>query len=338
MPLLAAVADGLQAAHDAGITHRDVKPANIVLDAAPDADGTMVDLFSEPSKGRPVLVDFGIAHLVDKAASQLTRPATAIGTAAYMSPEQARGQRVTSASDVYSLACVAYFLFLGRPPFLADTSLAVAHAQAFDTPTPLIELSPDAPPALDALLARMLAKDPKKRPTASEVADELRAISVDPTRDSGLPALPPEAPAGVAPVNGENGFRNAGRWLVALLVLGLMAALAYSWLNTREPVTTPGPTVTVTTTATHTTEAPAPEPEPSESSLMNPVTQPPPQTSRPPVPTTATSEPPSPEPTPTVVEPTVTDTTATTQPIGQATPTAVVDTPSAPIPTTTPTG
>ncbi len=190
MPLLAAVADGLQAAHDAGITHRDVKPANIVMDAPQAVDGTRPDLIAHPELGRPVLVDFGIAHVVDEAGKQLTRPATAIGTAAYMSPEQARGLEVDSASDVYSLACVAYHLLLGRPPFLADSSIAVAHAQAFDTPVPLAELSPDAPPALDTLIARMLAKDPTLRPTAREVAKELRAIAANPRIAPSVPLDP----------------------------------------------------------------------------------------------------------------------------------------------------
>lgn len=187
MPMLADVSDGLQAAHDAGITHRDVKPANIVLDAPAEADGTLPDLMAHPELGRPVLVDFGIARLVDEAGKQLTRPATAIGTAAYMSPEQARGMEVGPASDVYSLACVAYHLILGRPPFLADSSIAVAHAQAFDTPVPLGELSPDIPPALDTLITRMLAKDAAARPTAREVAHELRAIAANPKMSPTVP-------------------------------------------------------------------------------------------------------------------------------------------------------
>ncbi|WIY82753.1 serine/threonine-protein kinase [Propionimicrobium sp. PCR01-08-3] len=190
LPMLADVADGLQAAHDAGITHRDVKPANIVLDAQPDTDGTLPDLMAHPELGRPVLVDFGIARIVDEAGKQLTRPATAIGTAAYMSPEQARGMDVGSASDIYSLACVAYHLILGRPPFVADSSIAVAHAQAFDTPVPLLELSPDIPPALDTLITRMLAKDATVRPSAREVAHELRAISVNPQMAPTVPLDP----------------------------------------------------------------------------------------------------------------------------------------------------
>lgn len=341
MPLLARVADGLQAAHDVGITHRDVKPANIVLDAPPAADGAQPDLLHHPEAGRPVLVDFGIAHIVDEAGLQLTRPATAIGTAAYMSPEQARGQRSGPASDVYSLACVAYHLFLGRPPFVAPSSLAVAHSQAFDTPVPLAELSPDAPPALDTLLTRMLAKDATVRPSAREVAAELRAITLDPTMAPSVPlpapptqALAPEALTAVlpetpsaeavpqelaapdgsqipypalvetAPSTERSSFHNAGRWLVGLLIVALVAALAYSWMRRSEPPPQP-PTVTLTTTQTATSHVPVtqppPEPAPSSSILIGgPVTQAPPAT----VPTRTGAQPSSTAaPTPTTSEP-----------------------------------
>lgn len=307
MPLLARVADGLQAAHDGGITHRDVKPANIVLDAAPDADGTLPDLADHPELSRPVLVDFGIARIVDEAGAQLTRPATAIGTAAYMSPEQARGQDVGPASDVYSLACVAYYLFLGRPPFVADSSLAVAHSQAFDTPMPLAELAPDAPLALDTLLTRMLSKDASLRPSAREVAAELRAISVDPQMAPSVPLPAPvadladaaptsllDAPATeLAPAPARTAFQHAGRWFVGLLIVLLAAALAYTWW-TRGQDPEPAPTVTLTTTATHTSHSTS--------------TVPPPSTSAP-----ATSAAPSTSAAPTTTQPTSAPTTAPTQ-------------------------
>ncbi|GAA2180740.1 hypothetical protein GCM10009785_12860 [Brooklawnia cerclae] len=273
MPLLAEVASGLQAAHDAGITHRDVKPANIVLHAQPDADGTLPDLLERPELGHPVLVDFGIARLVDESGTQLTRPATAIGTAAYMSPEQARGQIVGPASDVYSLGCVLYYLFLGHPPFMADNSVAIAHSQAFDPPVPLGELSPDVPPALDTLVARMLAKDPSIRPTASEVSRELLAITADPrmaptvTLPSGVgaaadlpvvdqdPLVSSDAKQATAETEavtrvGGSAWRRPGRWLMGLLVVGLLAALVYSWVAPGRPQ--PSPTVTLTNTVTRT--------------------------------------------------------------------------------------
>ena len=270
LPLLAQVADGLQAAHDAGITHRDVKPANIVLDAPAAADGTLPDLMSNPQNGRPVLVDFGIAQIVDEAGTQLTRPATAIGTAAYMSPEQARGQTAGPASDVYSLACVAYHLLLGRPPFTASSSLAVAHSQAFDTPPSLLELAPDAPAALDALLRRMLAKKPENRPSAAEVASEMRAIAADPAMPATLqldavaddPEPVParrglvETPEAVdVPASGRKGRATL---IAALVMVALLAAaLAWTWFSGggSSPAPTPASTVVTTQTVATTTKS-----------------------------------------------------------------------------------
>lgn len=275
LPLLAQVADGLQAAHDAGITHRDVKPANIVLDAPPAADGTLPDLMSNPQNGRPVLVDFGIAQIVDEAGTQLTRPATAIGTAAYMSPEQARGQNAGPASDVYSLACVAYHLLLGRPPFTATSSLAVAHSQAFDTPPSLLELAPDAPPALDALLRSMLAKNPDERPSAHEVAVEMRAIAADPTMQSTLQIdavagenIGAAARRGIADTTesvADKG-RRANPTLIAAIVLLVLVAAALAWTlvngdrGNSEPVaSTPASTIVSSVFSTHTVEVSQPE-------------------------------------------------------------------------------
>lgn len=264
VPLLAKVASALQAAHDAGITHRDVKPANIVLNHPRD-----VDLYAHPELGQPTLVDFGIARIVDEAGRQLTRPATAIGTAAYMSPEQARGQQVGSESDVYSLGCVAYYLLSSRPPFEAESSVAVAHAQAFDKPEPLIDRVEDIPPALDAFVARMLAKDPANRPSAREVADEFTAIVADPSRpadymDQATISMPAHAtvtdenalvdpyepvppPEGRRPVSKS---RIAMRIFIGVLFAVLVAALVWSWSRPYDAQPASTITMTHTTTAT----------------------------------------------------------------------------------------
>ncbi len=262
IPLLAKVAAGLQAAHDIGIAHRDVKPANIVLDAPPAPDGTRPDLSARPERGRPVLVDFGIARLINQTGQELTGSATAIGTAAYMSPEQATGGEIGTASDIYSLACVSYFLFLGRPPFVGDSSVGVAHAQVYDQPVPLIELSPDAPPALDALLTRMLAKDPAMRPTAREVSDELLAIADDPTIKPGQSGVLPAAPVQLSKTEQKNTepMQRGGRIAVWLVILALLALTAFAWLRPRDPQPpAPSPTVTMT----HTTVVPTPSVSPS---------------------------------------------------------------------------
>ncbi len=255
LPLLAKVARGLHAAHLRGITHRDVKPANIVLNA-PD-----IDLYAHPEQGYPVLVDFGIARIVDESASQLTRPATAIGTAAYMSPEQAKGQQVFASADIYSLGCVAYYLLTGRPPFVADSSVAVAHSQAFDTPKPLRELSEDIPLALDIFIGAMMAKDPSMRPDAAEVAEELMKICEDPSRKpywevdpyaqtaSQTRVMDSVEPSSISTRSRQlSKSRLIERIIFAILTIVLIAALAWTWSRPDTP--TAAPTVTMTHTAT----------------------------------------------------------------------------------------
>lgn len=281
IPLLAKVAAGLQAAHDINIAHRDVKPANIVLDAEPVADGTLPDLLDHPEFGHPTLVDFGIARLINATGAELTGSSTAIGTAAYMSPEQATGSSIGTASDVYSLGCVAYFLLLGRPPFTAETSVAVAHAQVYDEPVPLIELSPDAPPALDALITDMLAKDPADRPSAREVSKQMLAIAADPQMSPSKisragDSTPPEAAATATRVP----MRRAGQIMIIVLIVLLSAGLVYVWARPRT-VPAPSPTVTLTQTTVETSTAmstPATSPPSMVSSTS--ATSPAPETTR----------------------------------------------------------
>ena len=152
----AGVARGLAAAHAAGVVHRDIKPGNVVL-----------------GRGVPKIVDFGIARLEQESTSTLTAPQTTIGTAAYMSPEQAMGKHVGPASDVYSLGALLVALASGSPPFGASNALALMRAHIDDEAALLTELRHDAPAALSELVSRMLAKDPADRPTATEVADSL---------------------------------------------------------------------------------------------------------------------------------------------------------------------
>jgi serine/threonine-protein kinase len=158
---LAQAAAALDAAHAAGIVHRDVKPANLLLD----------------KDDRLAVADFGIATLAAEAS--LTQTGDVLGTAAYLSPEQALGRTATSASDRYSLAVVAYELLTGRRPFAADTPAAqlVQHVDA-QPPRPS-QLRTDLPAGVDAALARGMAKDPADRPkTARElVAGIERALN-----------------------------------------------------------------------------------------------------------------------------------------------------------------
>jgi serine/threonine-protein kinase len=153
------IAGALDKAHAHGIVHRDVKPANLLLDRD---DSIHVS-------------DFGIAFAAGL--DTLTLPGTVLGTAGYLSPEQARGEPATSASDRYALGVVAFELLTGRRPFAADTpvSEALGHMSA---PVPSAEqLEPELPAGVDRVLSRALAKDPGKRPAScTELVAELRVV------------------------------------------------------------------------------------------------------------------------------------------------------------------
>ncbi|HWC86404.1 MAG TPA: protein kinase [Solirubrobacteraceae bacterium] len=156
------VAEALAAAHAAGVVHRDIKPANVMV-----ADD-----------GSVKVLDFGIARAAGT--STLTQGSSVIGTAAYMSPEQAVGEAADERSDIYSLGCVLYALLTGHPPFTGEGSAAVLSQQANSTPRPLRDENPRIPPGVSALAMEMLAKAPEARPqSAREVSDRLRALSAD---------------------------------------------------------------------------------------------------------------------------------------------------------------
>src|SRR5262249_44967808 len=140
------VAAGLAAAHAQGLVHRDVKPANILL---------------ENSVERVRITDFGLARTADDAS--LTQSGIIAGTPAYMSPEQAEGEHVDARSDLFSLGSVLYALCAGHAPFRAGTSMAVLKRVCLDTPRPLRQVNPDVPGWLEAVIARLPAKRPAAR-------------------------------------------------------------------------------------------------------------------------------------------------------------------------------
>ncbi|MGH7194170.1 MAG: serine/threonine-protein kinase, partial [Candidatus Saccharimonadales bacterium] len=187
------LADGLAAAHARGLIHRDVKPANIWLEAG-------------RARPRAKLLDFGLAH-DDAADVQLTRSAAILGTPAYMSPEQARGGAVDARADLFSLGCVLYRMITGEPPFKGKDPLAMMVSLATETPPAPHEVVPEVPVALSGLTMRMLAKEADGRPrSALEVMEGLGAgDSRVATGDAGsvgngLRAVPPAAAAAtVAP-------------------------------------------------------------------------------------------------------------------------------------------
>jgi serine/threonine protein kinase len=156
-----ALASGLEAAHQQGIVHRDIKPDNI--------------LFS--SHGRPKLTDFGIAHMRDDGVH--TRTGIMLGTPYYMSPEQARGRPVTAASDIYSLGVVLFEALTGQVPFHADDSLAVALMHLNEPAPQLTKVAPWVPPRLAELVNRALEKEPARRFTSSrDFATALSSVSL----------------------------------------------------------------------------------------------------------------------------------------------------------------
>jgi len=149
------VCRALEAAHAQGVVHRDIKPGNIMLNP----------------HGEVKVTDFGIARLTTTTET-LAQTAAILGTASYLSPEQAQGQPVDGRTDIYSLGCVVYEMVTGRPPFLGDTPVAVASKQVLEQPVPPSRLNADVTPALDAVILRALAKNPADR---YQSAEEMRA-------------------------------------------------------------------------------------------------------------------------------------------------------------------
>ncbi len=174
LDVAAQVAEALAFAHDAGIIHRDVKPSNIFLIGSHAGSTEAL---------RAKLVDFGVASADD---AKLTRTGAIIGTPAYMAPEQARGDAEVSArADLYALGATLFEMITGRPPHVGPTPIAIL-ARLVTTPAPrLSDVTEDAPPGLDELLARMLDTHPEERPESGrEVARALRRIVTEITADT----------------------------------------------------------------------------------------------------------------------------------------------------------
>lgn len=174
--IVAQAASALQAAHKNGLIHRDVKPANILI----DPDGTAK------------LTDFGIARAADAVA--MTKTGEVMGTAQYLAPEAAVGRPATGLSDVYALGVVAYEMLAGRRPFEADTAVALALAHVNEPPPPL---PPYVPPTIRAVVHASLEKDPRRRPqSAAEFGRAMRQALRDADRMGMLGTAPPRGPMG----------------------------------------------------------------------------------------------------------------------------------------------
>jgi serine/threonine-protein kinase len=213
-----AVARALSSAHEAGLVHRDIKPGNIML----------------TREGEVKVMDFGIART--STGDTLTQTAAVLGTASYLSPEQAQGLPVDTRSDIYSLGCVLYEMLTGRAPFIGDSPVAIAYMHVKEDPVPPSRLNPDVPPTLDAVVLKAMAKNPANR---YETAEELRADLERARR--GLPTLAtplmgdatevvtgPVGPGETAVMTGVPPDEQEGRrrwWLIALGILLALAAL-----------------------------------------------------------------------------------------------------------------
>src|SRR5438105_10292962 len=236
------IAAGLAHAHARGVVHRDLKPSNVLFD----------------EEGRAKLADFGIARMA-VGEGTLTEAGTVLGTAAYISPEQAAGLPATPASDVYSFGVLLFRMLTGTLPFVSEDPLALVVAHR-DEPPPLVtELRPDAPPALAATADAALAKDPSTRPAdGAMLLDGLAGSGLALAADTEVTRVMP----GVRPARRRSPFGRAV--VVALLALlafagGVLAyevtraskgpALPAATLPSTHPRTRSRPTSTARTTA-----------------------------------------------------------------------------------------
>jgi eukaryotic-like serine/threonine-protein kinase len=166
LEIIDGVLRALDYSHQAGIVHRDIKPGNVMV----------------TRNGDIKVMDFGIARAMSDAQATMTQTAQVIGTAQYLSPEQARGERVDSRSDLYSAGCLLYELLTGRPPFTGDSPVAIAYQHVRENPIPPSRVDPDVPPWADAIVLKAMAKSPADRyQTAADMRADLQRAA------SGLP-------------------------------------------------------------------------------------------------------------------------------------------------------
>src|SRR3954471_23650057 len=185
--LLTQGADALDAAHEAGLVHRDVKPGNFMLAGA--SAGSL------PPRTHVYLTDFGLTKRATSV-SGLTRTGQFLGSLHYVAPEQIRGEDVDARTDVYALACVAFEMLAGEPPFRHDEDAALLWAHMSVPPRPLTEVRSELPGAVDDVLAAGMAKERGYRPeTCGELVRGLRSAlgPVEPVRSSGSSSVPPAA-------------------------------------------------------------------------------------------------------------------------------------------------
>ncbi len=238
LELTQGVLDALDYSHRAGIIHRDIKPANVMLTPTGDVK----------------VMDFGIARAVADTSATMTQTAAVIGTAQYLSPEQARGETVDARSDLYSAGCLLYELLVGRPPFIGDSPVSVAYQHVREQPVPPSQLDPMISPDIDAITLKALAKDPDDRyQSAREMQADISRVLAgqqatavvgqvsekdQPTRMGAAAAVLPAAVATERFDDREEEprRRRAGLgWFVAGLIALLLGAGAYAFWQLTQP-------------------------------------------------------------------------------------------------------
>ncbi len=286
----AGVLDALAYAHRAGIVHRDIKPANVML----------------TPNGTVKVMDFGIARAVADTSATMTQTAAVIGTAQYLSPEQARGEKVDNRSDIYSVGCLLYELLTSQPLFKGDSPVSVAYQHVREMPVPPSQLDPEITPAMDAIVLKSLEKDPRDRYSdAGEMRDDInrciagepvlamnpadqptRVIPSDPmtttARRGVAPAVvaptppvgPPSPPEEIAPEDLEDEPKSR-KGLIALLIIaglvliGIIVGIFLLLNGGGGPTASPTPTPTIVTSS----PSPSPSPPPSPTATPTPMVQ-----------------------------------------------------------------
>ena len=252
------VLDALEYSHRAGIVHRDIKPGNIML----------------TSTGAVKVMDFGIARAMEDSSATVTQTHAVVGTAQYLSPEQARGEIVDARSDLYSTGCLLYELLTGQPPFTGDSAVAIAYQHVREIPKPPSSLAADVPESLDRVVLKALAKTRDDRyqdaahmrtellaaergmAVSAPATDTWQSTTAMPSATAPSPAVPAPPPSAAPPQAGPEKAAEDKRprrrwwvWLFLIILLILAGTLIGMALSGRFPGGKPSPTPSPTATA-----------------------------------------------------------------------------------------